>query len=397
MKASRAVRSLSLKARLLVCGTCLSVLPLIFIGTMLVVQQGKMTKVVQDESTALTYQDLDHVVESVYSMCKNKQEQVDASIQSAEVILNLMGEISLEEEKVRWNATDQYSKKTVSVDLPRMLVDGKWLGQNRNVSELSPVVDEIRNVIGGSCTIFQRMNPQGDMLRISTNIEGSGGERAIGTYIPAVRADGTPDPVVSTVLSGKTYRGRAYAVNQWYITAYTPLFDDMRQVIGILFVGYPERSYEELRRSIMNVKLGETGYMYVLDSSGNYIVSQGGRRDGENILDARDSNGKAFVENIISTATRLDADEIGELRYLWKDQQGNEREKVARLKYLEQWDWIIGSSYYVDELEKAQQNIEGICSLTCMILMGTLLFSFVVSVVVWILVPAGSASGCSGS
>ena len=46
---------------------------------------------------------------------------------------------------------------------------------------------------------------------------------AIGTYIPAVNPDGEPNPVISRVLKGQTFRGRAYVVNDWYMTAYEPI------------------------------------------------------------------------------------------------------------------------------------------------------------------------------
>ena len=34
----------------------------------------------------------------------------------------------------------------------------------------------------------------------------------------------------------------------------------------------------------MDIQVGDTGYVYVLDSKGNYVISKGGARDGENIM-----------------------------------------------------------------------------------------------------------------
>ena len=48
------------------------------------------------------------------------------------------------------------------------------------------VVDKVQELVGGTCTIFQRMNDTGDMLRVSTNVEKLDGTRAIGTFIPAI-------------------------------------------------------------------------------------------------------------------------------------------------------------------------------------------------------------------
>ncbi|MDE2357202.1 MAG: Cache 3/Cache 2 fusion domain-containing protein, partial [Alphaproteobacteria bacterium] len=98
-------------------------------------------------------------------------------------------------------------------------------------------LDEVQSLVGGTATIFQRMNEQGDMLRVATNVQTSDGKRAVGTYIPVTMPDGTPNPVVATVLTGKTYHGDAYVVNAWYDTAYEPILNDAGQVIGMLYVG----------------------------------------------------------------------------------------------------------------------------------------------------------------
>jgi hypothetical protein len=63
------------------------------------------------------------------------------------------------------------------------------------------------------------------MLRIATSVKAKDGTRAIGTYIPALK-DGKPNPVVETVLKGQVYVGRAFVVNAWYVTNYTPFKDE---------------------------------------------------------------------------------------------------------------------------------------------------------------------------
>jgi methyl-accepting chemotaxis protein len=79
-------------------------------------------------------------------------------------------------------------------------------------------VDEVKELVGGTCTIFQRMNENGDMLWVATNVIAADKSRAIETFIPAQNADGSPIPVVSALVKGQKFLGRAYV----YITAYEP-------------------------------------------------------------------------------------------------------------------------------------------------------------------------------
>jgi methyl-accepting chemotaxis protein len=63
------------------------------------------------------------------------------------------------------------------VTLEKMYAGDTWLGQNKNINENSPVVDEVGKITNVTCTIFQRMNEAGDMLRVSTNVKTLEGSR----------------------------------------------------------------------------------------------------------------------------------------------------------------------------------------------------------------------------
>ncbi len=99
------------------------------------------------------------------------------------------------------------------------------------------IVDETRDAVKvETSTIF--MND----LRISTNVKKLDGNRAIGTRVSI--------PVYNSVLhDGKTYFGRAFVVNAWYVTGYEPIFDIDKKVIGILYVGTPEAPFVALRQN----------------------------------------------------------------------------------------------------------------------------------------------------
>jgi signal transduction histidine kinase len=79
-------------------------------------------------------------------------------------------------------------------------------------------------------TIFQ-----GD-VRISTHVQRDDGSRAIATRASAEVSD-------AVRRRGQTLHGRAFVVNEWYISAYEPIVDHGGKTIGMLYVGTPERRY----------------------------------------------------------------------------------------------------------------------------------------------------------
>jgi two-component system NtrC family sensor kinase len=85
-------------------------------------------------------------------------------------------------------------------------------------------------------------------LRVSTNVRTTEGERAVGTRIS--------QEVYNVVLEkGLDYVGRAYVVNEWFITRYEPLFDFQGNVVGSLYVGARESGFQALLDSV-NIGVG---------------------------------------------------------------------------------------------------------------------------------------------
>ena len=194
------------------------------------------------------------------------------------------------------------------------------------------------------------MNDAGDMIRVATNVMKKDGTRAIGTYIPAAEPGGKANSVIAAVLKGETFQGLAQVVGAWYVAAYQPIYDTEKNVAGMLYVGIPQGGDKGLLQAIMNIKVGQTGYVYVIDSKGRYVISQGGKRDGEDIYNAKDSNGNFFIQAICTKALGLKEHEIAEITYPWNNSDtAGPRDKIVKFTYFKPWDWIIGVGSYVDE------------------------------------------------
>jgi len=323
------------------------------------IQNWRISKIITGDINMLTREYVAQIAEDVHGLCKTADElvqtRVDNSLNVAHKILKEKGGVSVSSsQEVTWSAVNQYTKIAQTITVPKMYVGKEWCGHNRNFATRTPVVDDVKDLVGGTCTIFQRINEQGDMLRIATNVETLSKERAIGTFIPAVNPDGEVNPVVSSVLRGETYRGRAYVVNAWYITAYEPIKDRDGEVIGILYVGIKQEAVESLRNTIYGIKVGETGYVYVLGGTGahrgHYIISKNGERDGEDISNIVDSEGTPFIQNIVNTALALTGGDVGFETYAWKNPgERKPRNKIVAIRYFEPWDWVIGAGIYEDD------------------------------------------------
>ncbi|MBN1290615.1 MAG: methyl-accepting chemotaxis protein [Candidatus Latescibacteria bacterium] len=347
-----------MKRKIIILTILATSIPVLIMFTLTVDYQGITANQADVNFDVLAKMNIDQIAKDVYGLCDTTndliQSKVNNDLNVARRILIQQGYVNLGREMVTWQAENQYTGQDYTIQLPKMLVGNNWLGNSRNFLTSVSVVDDVKELVGGTCTIFQRMNEKGDMLRVATNVESLDNTRAIGTYIPAINPDGAQNPVINSVLHGNTFRGLAYVVNNWYITAYEPIKDNNGMVMGMLYVGEKLESVETLRETIMKTKVGKTGYVYVIgalgESKGTYIISKDGIRDGENIWDAKDDNGNFFIQSIVNKALNLKDGNLAYEEYPWKNiGEPAARNKIAAITYFEPWDWVICASMYEDD------------------------------------------------
>jgi methyl-accepting chemotaxis protein len=326
-------------------------------------QRDQLLKKIRDRADEQGRSECAKVVKNVYTMLSTEdvhsKQKAKEDLQATCKLLEQSGGITLAEEEATWTAVNQFTKEAQSVALPKVMLGDKWLGQNRDFKTPSLLVDGIQAESGDVCTILQRVNEAGDMIRVCTNVPNKAtGERAIGTYIPAVKPGGVPNPVIQTLLKGETYTGWATVVDDWYQTAYKPLFDKNQKVIGALFVGTKPMNLSNIFKDLYDIKLGKTGYVYLLggpgDQQGLYILSQNGKRNGENIWNAQDKNGRKFIQSLIAKGLPM---KNGQCDFGYEPWQNPgdpaPRQKVAAMSYFEPWNWAIGAGTYEDEFQEA--------------------------------------------
>ena len=98
---------------------------------------------------------------------------------------------------------------------------------------------------------------------------------------------------------------------------------------------------DDFKQGVLNFKFGRTGYSYVIDINGNIVIHP--ELTGINVLhDERFSD--LFFRQMLEKKD-------GKLQYLWKN-PGEERfrEKLIFFNYIPEFEWVVASSSYLDEI-----------------------------------------------
>ncbi len=100
-------------------------------------------------------------------------------------------------------------------------------------------------------------------------------------------------------------------------------------------------SVKDFQKSILSLTFGKTGYSYIIDTEGNLVIHP--KLQGTNIYDSEDSSGRKFIQELCERKN-------GKIIYPWKNPDDYKpRKKLVIFNYLEELDWIVASSSYLEE------------------------------------------------
>ena len=180
------------------------------------------------------------ISEAVAQLADSQREvYVRRALTVAQQLLEDAGGATLGERREELRVTDQVTSATRVAHLPELLLGGVPLDRDDDPKRRARLVDDVVAQVGGSCTLFQRLDDEGSMVRAATTVVTPAGRRNIGTYIPRTNPDGTPNPVLAAVHAGKVYTGAATVADRPYFTAYAGLRSPDGSLIGMLYVGLP--------------------------------------------------------------------------------------------------------------------------------------------------------------
>ena len=357
---------LKLKHKIMFITTLAGFLPFLVILVLTNLIGSKVNSDVDKEIRNLTVSNISQIAKDVYSLCETSNnlllERVSHNLNVLREEISLSGGIKLKNQKVNWNAINQYTKDVKSVQLPKLTIGNEWLGKNIDFSVDTYIVDDVANLIGGTITIFQRINEDGDMLRVATNVKKLDGTRAIGTYIPAVNPNGKGNPVVSKVMQGEIYSGRAFVVNAWYITVYEPIHNDNGDVIGMLYAGIQQDGVISITKAIENIIVGKTGGVYVYNGKGNdagkFIISKDSRDKGNVVWDYLDEVEKDSLYNYFDRIALAKPGSIITSINKWKiSEELSNKNKQTAFTYFAPWDWVIVSTALEEDFDDIHDSI----------------------------------------
>jgi signal transduction histidine kinase len=255
-------------------------------------------------------------IELLYTATSTRNDVLTTNVTNS---LNLVGKLL--DDFNDFSVNNSESLKVGEYDLPVLYAKKERISLNNTI------VDKIEESTGAIASIF--LLNDNKLIRVSTNVI-KDNQRAVGSYISS------DSEIYNKIIKNQEYCGKTTFEGESYITAYKPLLDENKKIIGAIALGYKAID-ENIEKMLNDVKIGQTGYIYVMDSKGNEIVHP--KNKGDNIGEYD------FAKEIISNKN-------GTSEYTL-----NGVHKLAYYKYFEPWDWYIVATANYDDLKSSSTLI----------------------------------------
>ncbi|UGA55708.1 methyl-accepting chemotaxis protein [Vibrio sp. VB16] len=112
---------------------------------------------------------------------------------------------------------------------------------------------------------------------------------------------------------------------------------------------------EKVVEELSKIKYGQTGYIFGYTSKGVRVFSGSSSKGlGDSFWNSKDSNGNSFIQDIINDAKNGE----GYTSYYFpKAGQNEPLEKMSFSVYEPEWDLVIGTGFYLDDVEETVSNM----------------------------------------
>jgi PAS domain S-box-containing protein len=98
---------------------------------------------------------------------------------------------------------------------------------------------------------------------------------------------------------------------------------------------------DDFKKSVLDMRFGKTGYAFVMDGKGNAVIHP--KIEGVNIYEHEELPDEQLIE--------MHRQKSGQIIYDWKNPDETVfRSKLTIFNYIPEFDWVVGSCSYLDEL-----------------------------------------------
>lgn len=100
---------------------------------------------------------------------------------------------------------------------------------------------------------------------------------------------------------------------------------------------------DDFKANILAMDIGESGYVYVMNSQGELIIHPD--QEGQSLYQLQDAKGNYFIQDMIKRKN-------GQVIYPWKSETGQfYQDKMVIFRYYEPLDWYVCSGVTVEEIQ----------------------------------------------
>jgi two-component system, NtrC family, sensor kinase len=165
-------------------------------------------------------------------------------------------------------------------------------------------------------------------------------------------------------------------------------FEPFNVVIGTgeYVKDFEDELKSELLEKIRNIRFGKDGYIFMYDLDGNTLSHYKKELIGKNRINEKNEEGRYLIKEIIAFAKEKDDRFISYNSTVNPNKLVKNRDKISYVKIFPEWNWLIGSGFYVknlnDDIEKRkallkESNEKAINYIIYLSLLITTIFVFI--------------------
>ena len=220
---------------------CSALLPALAIVFLIYLKEQYSSHRVEKSLESVLDANFSQMVKEIHAICTVSNdivlEDVGYGLKVVDRVLADKGIFVLGPEKKEWSVKDPYSGEPKNIVMPVLK-----LGDFSLETMSSSMINELSNLVGGTCSVFQRLSND-DMLLIAVAESGVENPAFKPALIPSIDSDGGANAMIQTVLQGKDYVGPIYYSQKWYLAGCRPIYDSNNEIIGYGFHWEAARCY----------------------------------------------------------------------------------------------------------------------------------------------------------